>query len=130
MEVLELMKGTDFWPDKEFWRGKILFFETSELKPSVDQVRHMLRNYGVQGVFERISAMIFGRARDYSPTEKAALDDIIRDVVSREFGMASLPIVTGMDFGHTDPQMILPLGVSAELDSDGRVFRLVEPWLT
>lgn len=48
IEVLELMKGTDFWPDKNFWNGKILFFETSEEKPSVDRVRYMLRNYGIQ----------------------------------------------------------------------------------
>lgn len=34
IEVLEFMKGTKFWPDKDFWKGKILFFETSEDKPT------------------------------------------------------------------------------------------------
>jgi muramoyltetrapeptide carboxypeptidase LdcA involved in peptidoglycan recycling len=33
IEVLEFMKGTDFWPQKDFWNGKILFLETSEEKP-------------------------------------------------------------------------------------------------
>jgi len=49
------MKGTDFWPEKDFRNNKILFLETSEEKPSVDQVKWMLRNYGMQGIFDRIS---------------------------------------------------------------------------
>jgi muramoyltetrapeptide carboxypeptidase LdcA involved in peptidoglycan recycling len=34
-----------------------------------------------------------------------------------------------MDFGHTDPQLILPLGVKARLDCEKRTFGLVEAWL-
>ena len=33
IEVLESLNGTDFWPEKEFWNGKVLFFETSEENP-------------------------------------------------------------------------------------------------
>jgi muramoyltetrapeptide carboxypeptidase LdcA involved in peptidoglycan recycling len=40
---------------------------------------------------------------------------------------AGVPIVTNMDFGHTDPQWILPLGVEAELDPASNTFRLLEP---
>jgi muramoyltetrapeptide carboxypeptidase LdcA involved in peptidoglycan recycling len=31
-----------------------------------------------------------------------------------------------MDFGHTDPQIILPLGVSAELNTSSKSFKLLE----
>jgi muramoyltetrapeptide carboxypeptidase LdcA involved in peptidoglycan recycling len=34
-----------------------------------------------------------------------------------------------MDFGHTDPQMVLPLGVRARLDCANLSFELVESWL-
>ena len=44
----------------------------------------------------------------------------------REFGNARVPIVTIMDFGHTDPQIILPLGVKAEVDCSNRTFKLSE----
>lgn len=73
--------------------------------------------------------MLFGRARDYSPEEKIALDEMIQDVISREFGRSNLPIVTNMDFGHTDPQFILPLGILAEVNCDRRTFSLVENWV-
>jgi len=31
-----------------------------------------------------------------------------------------------MDFGHTGPQWILPLGIKAEIDCDARIFKLLE----
>ena len=52
---------------------------------------------------------------------------MIRSVVVDEFGAADLEIVGNMDFGHTDPQWILPLGVTAELEPLASTFRLVEP---
>lgn len=69
-EVLELMKATKFWPTNDFWNGKILFLETSENKPSPEQVKCMLRNYGMQGIFNKISALLIARARDYTEDEK------------------------------------------------------------
>src|SRR3989338_7661178 len=126
IEVLEFLKGTDFWPKKNFWKDKILFLETSEEKPSVLQVERMLRNYGTQGAFEKISALLFSRARDYSDEEKLALDKMIVNVVANEFERPDLPIVTNMDFGHTDPQFILPIGIKAEVDCKKKTFRLTE----
>lgn len=126
IEVLEFMKSTTFWPDGDFWNSKILFLETSEDKPLPKQVKWMLRNYGMQGVFDKISALLIGRPRDYSEEEKKELEDNILSVVKTEFKNANLPIITNMDFGHTDPQWILPLGIKAEIDCHKREFRLVE----
>ncbi len=63
IEVLEFLKGTHFWPTEEFWKDRILFLETSEDKPTVDQVRAWLFNYGVQGAFNHLAALLVGRAR-------------------------------------------------------------------
>jgi muramoyltetrapeptide carboxypeptidase LdcA involved in peptidoglycan recycling len=43
-----------------------------------------------------------------------------------EAGLEELPIVTHMDFGHTDPVFILPYGVEAEIDCDAGRFSIVE----
>ena len=126
IEVFEFMKSTDFWPDENFWKGKILFFETSEDKPSPEQVKWMLRNYGVQGIFDKISALLIGRPRDYSDEEKKELDENIIKIVKTEFKNNDLPIITNMDFGHTDPQWILPLGIKAEIDCHKKEFKLIE----
>jgi muramoyltetrapeptide carboxypeptidase LdcA involved in peptidoglycan recycling len=121
------MKSTQFWPVPGFWKGRVLSLETSEDKPSVSNVRDWLRNYGMQGVFDQINALLIGRARDYSAEEKQALYKTVVDVVAGEFGRPDLPIVANMDFGHTDPQIILPLGVLAEVDCEQKTFRLLEP---
>jgi muramoyltetrapeptide carboxypeptidase LdcA involved in peptidoglycan recycling len=126
IEVLEMMKNTKFWPTNDFWKDKILFLETSEDKPTPDQVRFMLRNYGMQGIFDKISALLIGRARDYSDEEKKILNETVLNVVRLEFKNDILPIITNMDFGHTDPQWILPLGIKAEIDCDAKSFKLVE----
>lgn len=115
IEVLEFMKGTAYWPDESFWFGKVLFFETSEEKPSPMQVGYMLRNYGMQGIFPKIKGVLFGRAKDYSEEEKVELNTIVLDVIRGEFGADRLPIVVDVDFGHTDPKLVLPLGCQVEL---------------
>lgn len=126
IEVFEFMKSTEYWPSKNFWKGKILFLETSEDKPTPNQVQWILRNYGMQGIFNVISGLLIGRPRDYSDDEKKQLDECILRVVATEFENPHLPIVTNMDFGHTDPQWILPLGINAQLDCARSEFTLQE----
>ena len=127
IEVLEFLKGTRHWPAEDWWDGRILFLETSEERPSIDQVRSWLFNYGIQGVFDRLRGLVVGRARGYTDDQKRELDEMIRSTVIDEFGASHLVIATDMDFGHTDPQWILPIGVMAELDPRASTFRLLEP---
>lgn len=126
MEVLEFLKSTIYWPNENFWDNKILFFETSEDKPSPAQVEHMLRNYGTQGILNRVSAVIFGRPKDYSHEEKDEVNDIILRVIRDEFNNKELPIIVNMDFGHTDPKMILPLGCLISINSMTKEVILIE----
>lgn len=126
IEVLEFLKSTPWWPAPDFWQGKILFFETSDEKPTPDQVKYMLRNYGMQGIFDQISGLLFARPESYTLEERETLFQTIVSVVAGEFGRSDLPIVAEMDFGHEAPQFILPLGVSAEIDCVHQTFRLVE----
>jgi muramoyltetrapeptide carboxypeptidase LdcA involved in peptidoglycan recycling len=128
MEVLEFIKGTKFWPgiNENFWDGKILFFETSEVKPQVEFVKWWLRNYGSQGILEKASAILFARPTFYSEKEKESLWKSVIDVVKVEFKRPDIPIIADMDFGHTDPRFIIPLGVEAEIDSERKSFSLAE----
>lgn len=120
IESLQHLRGTDFWPDLE---GRILFLETSEGKPSPARVDGILMDYENMGVMDQISGLLLGRPMYYSDAEKAELRDVVR---SRTAGYP-FPIVTDMDFGHTAPQFTLPLGCVARINSDSRVFEVVEP---
>ncbi|WP_129663144.1 S66 family peptidase [Phytoactinopolyspora endophytica] len=127
VEVLEFLKGTRWWPndDPGWWRDRVLFLETSEKRPTIGQVRRWLRNYGSQGVYEHAAALWIGRAYGYDDEQKKALDEAVVDIVVREFD-GDLPIVANLDFGHTDPRWVLPLGITVETDPVQRTLRVME----
>jgi len=125
IEVLEFLKGTSFWPDNSFWDDKILFFETSEEKPLPDKVGYMLRNYGTQGILNKVKGIIFGRPKDYTAYEREQLKGIISDILNIEY-KADIPVFFNVDFGHTDPKIILPLGLKVKLSIENKEITLME----
>ncbi len=129
LEVLEMLKGTEYWPSKEFWNGKIFFIETSEDKPTLEHIEYELRNYATLGVFDKIRGFVFSRARDYTDEEKIELENLILKVINKETKKIDLPIIANFDIGHTDPQFILPLGIKMEIDCDNKKIGLIENWI-
>jgi len=132
LEVLDWLRGTNAWPAREEWGGRLLLLEPSEEKPPPLQVERVVRAFGALGVFERdrgVVGVLLGRPRDHTPEETAAFEAAVRDVIADELGRTDLPIVGNLPFGHTDPQWVLPIGVRAELDIDAHTLTLVEPWL-
>ncbi len=119
LESLQHLRGTPYWPD---WRGAIFFFETSEEKPEPETVDSMLMDYENMGVFEQINGMLVGRPMLYNDAEKQALRDVILERTRRY----DFPVITDMDFGHTAPQMTLPLGCLAEIDTDQQRVAILE----
>ena len=126
IEVLEFLKGTAYWPQSDFWNDVVLFLETSEEKPPPRWVGYFLRNYALQGVFSRIKALLIGRPKDYTDEESARLKQIVKTVVAEESGAVDLPVIMDLDFGHTDPKLILPLGGRIEVDPTGPRLELLE----
>ena len=126
IEVLEFLKATEYWPEPGFFDDTVLFLETSEEKPPPRWVGYFLRNYGLQGVLSRISALLIGRAKDYTAEENEKLRRIVKTVVAEEFGVPDLPVIMDVDFGHTDPKLILPLGARISVDPAGPALGLVE----
>jgi len=131
-EVLEFMKGTSLWPSSDVWDGAILFLETSEDMPPPLYLRYWLRNYGASGILAGLSGIIFGRpgGHQLSPAKFAEYDDVLVQVVGREYGRPDMPILSHMDFGHTDPMFVLPYGRLAEIDSTSSKFSILESAVT
>lgn len=126
IEVLDMMVGTPRWPAPAFFAGRILFLETSEDVPTPAQVGYWLRNYGAQGILSTLAGLIVGRPRGYTTQMVAELDALIVKHLG-EWGAVDIPVLAGADFGHIDPQWILPHNVLAELDPGADTFRLLEP---
>lgn len=127
IEALEMLKGTDFWPSRSDWNGAIFFIETSEEAPSVDYFKRWIRNYGSQGILEILNGIILGRpGGQIEPSKIYQYDDALHKVVRDEFCLLNLPIMTQLDFGHTDPMFTIPYGVTAEIDCDECTLAVIE----
>ena len=127
VEVLDWLRGTDVWPSLEEWQDAILFLETSEGAPSPTEVLRILRAFVALGVLRRLSGILFGRPGGQVPPERfGEYDEILLQVVADEEGLTELPIITGMDFGHTDPMFVLPYGVEAEINCEQQQFAILE----
>jgi muramoyltetrapeptide carboxypeptidase LdcA involved in peptidoglycan recycling len=125
IEVLEFLKGTPWWIPKKLWDGAIFFLETSDEAPAPTAVGYWLRNYGSQGILQRISGMMVARPMRYTREMTAALYTEIRRVLA-EFEREDLPVVANMDFGHTSPQMVVPLGCRAMIDPANKRVAVLE----
>jgi len=111
-----MMTGTFAWPTLDDFKDRILIIETSEDKPSPAYVGYTLRNYGIQGILQTIQGLIVAKPKAYSLKEKAELDREILGIAVGEFGCRKLNIVTNVDFGHTEPRHILPMGIKLRID--------------
>jgi muramoyltetrapeptide carboxypeptidase LdcA involved in peptidoglycan recycling len=125
VEIVDWLRGTPVWPSPEEWRDTIVFLELSEECPSPKAFTRMLRSLGAAGVLHGARALLFGRP--YGDDSTFAAYDAVLQQTCRDLALDALPIVTHMDFGHTDPMCVLPYGVLAEVDCDRRTVRLVEP---
>lgn len=127
IEVLDWLRGTPYWPEPAQWRNAILFLETSEEGPSPGAVARYLRCYAALGVLPLLAGLLVARpGGQVDPATFVAYDQAVQQVVVAENGLTDLPIITGMDFGHTDPMFVLPLGVQAEIDCTQQRFTIVE----
>ena len=60
------------------------------------------------------------------PEQFDEYDQALLQVISIEEELKDLPLISRMDFGHTDPMFVLPYGVQAEIDCDAQQFTILE----
>jgi len=126
-EVFDWLRGTDLWPSAEDWQDAILFLETSEDAPTPAVLKYGLRSLAVQGSLHKLAGILFGRpGGQISPEKYPEYDQVLLQVVAEEEGLSDLPILTGVDFGHTDPMFVLPYGIQAEINCEKKEFRILE----
>ena len=129
LEVLDFLRGTAWWPSLD---GAVLILETSEDQPPPVTVTYLLRSLAATGELQRLAGLVFGRPGGaYLPVEQhAAYDEAILQVVREEEGLDALPVVTGVDLGHTDPIWTVPQGVRMRVDPASSAITILEPGVT
>ncbi|ADH92849.1 LD-carboxypeptidase [Arcanobacterium haemolyticum] len=126
LEVIDQMALAGRLPDASDLAGHVLMFETSELLPPADYVGRWIRALGERGYLEAASALMFAQpvvddrdapAPDYVKEARrmAYLEYVLSNISQYR---NDLLVVTGVPFGHTRPQAILPYGGEVTLDPE------------
>jgi muramoyltetrapeptide carboxypeptidase LdcA involved in peptidoglycan recycling len=106
------------------YAGGVLFLETSEEMPPATEVYRMLRCMGERGLLAQFAAVLMARPRAWSfanpasPQERNAYQADQRTAVLRALAEYSpqAMAVFDIDFGHTDPQLVIPYGGMVRID--------------
>ena len=111
--TLNLLQGTQYMPDLN---GSILFIEDDahadgtdvyEFDRNLQSIIHLPNFKGVKGI-------VIGRF------QKAAkmTDNLLIKIIKSKKELNDIPVIAGIDFGHTDPKITFPIGGIASLDTE------------
>ena len=115
-------------PSSENLEGTILYIETAEDIPEPWIVEYLLTGYGERGWLDIFQAVLVGRPKAWefnkpnSTEAKATYRKEQRQAVIhtvRHYNQ-TIPIVQNLDFGHTNPQLIVPSGNKARVDTTSK----------
>ncbi|MGI5380659.1 S66 peptidase family protein [Streptomyces sp. CA-251387] len=103
--------GGPYLPETD---GAVLFLEDFGVGP--DQVCAMLNQWRQSGRLSGLAGAVFGR-RARPQTAASGFADF-DEAILQVFDGIDIPIVADVDFGHTEPQLSLPLGASVLITTD------------
>lgn len=108
----------------EAYAGNVLFVETSEEMPSATAVYRILMCMGERGLLRQFAAILVARPKAWSFTQQLKANEKITYILDqkkavqealREYNSHALAVFN-LDFGHTDPQVIVPNGGHIRID--------------
>jgi len=131
LEVLDLHFSVKrYLPPADQLANCILYLETSEEMPSEGFVYRFLAALGELGILQKFKGMLFGRPKAqfcnrlppegqkmFISNQQMAVKKALKDYSS------DLPVVFNLNFGHTDPQVIIPNGEMAFIDGIEKTIR-------
>lgn len=114
-----------YLPKDEDLNGAVLFIETAEDIPEHWIIEYLLIGFGERGWFNKFQAILVGRPKawDFDKQNSAEIkskyraeqrETVLR--VVRQYNQ-EIPIIQNIDFGHTDPQLVLPNGGKVRISS-------------
>jgi muramoyltetrapeptide carboxypeptidase LdcA involved in peptidoglycan recycling len=127
LEVIDFhLRASRYLLSGDRYEGTVLYAETSEELPPASYVYRVLMGMGERGLLQRFAAIIWGRPKAWSfeqPNQlpaRAAYTEAQREAVLAAVGEyhPGVPLVFGVDFGHTDPQLVIPSGGDVTVDSE------------
>lgn len=134
LEVLSLhLSVRRYLPDFDRLTDTILFIETSEEMPAAEFVYCFIAALGEIGLLNKFKAILVaypkaqfcekqppGGREVFIANQQEAIKNALKDY------HATMPVIFNMNFGHTDPQVIIPNGGLVSIDSTKKTIEFIE----
>lgn len=123
LTILSAMLGTEYEIETS---GKILFIE--DVTEHAYQIDRMLTQLLLSGKIQSASAVIFGNfknlnvRRPFFPNRGYTILEVINQLLKPTL----VPSIVGFPFGHTDSNITLPIGITAEVNTENKSLKFTE----
>ena len=121
------LEDTAIEPEIEDFEDTILFVEDIPEFFDEEFIRIFFERLGEKEILNRLNGIIIGKANEQNSFTKQAM--VIRQIVSGKYS-CKIPIMYGLNFGHSSPMSILPYGAQAEIDCKKKTFSVLESGVT
>jgi len=117
------LKNTVIETTAQDYKDSILFIEDIPEFFTPDSIENFLKWLDSIGALHVLKGIVIGKLNQNVSFElhKEAILKIMRECY-----LTDLPILYGLNFGHSSPICILPYGAMAEIDCDKKAFTIVE----
>jgi muramoyltetrapeptide carboxypeptidase LdcA involved in peptidoglycan recycling len=114
--TFNLLQGTQYMPSLD---NSILFIEDdvignhmdfAEFDRNLQSLIHMPQFKGVRGI-------AIGRFQK----ESVINDSLLHQIIKSKRELDDMPVISGVDFGHSDPKITFPIGGTVVIDTDADV---------
>ncbi|KAJ3226630.1 hypothetical protein HK099_004511 [Clydaea vesicula] len=107
LNTLVNLNGTEFMPDFD---NAIMCLEVT-VENTPQNFDAMLVSLILQPNFEQVKGILIGR---FEKASEISLH-LLRLIISSKEELNNIPVICGLDFGHTEPQLTIPLGGTCEI---------------
>ncbi len=105
-------------PTDNEWKEKVLFLETSEEKPSPEELEKMLMVLKSKNILKLVKGIIVGK-----PIDEKYYDEY-KDIYKKVFSDLDTPVLFNVNFGHSVPRCIIPYDAVASIDYDNKTIHI------
>ena len=117
------LEGTKIELHAEDYDEAILFVEDIPEFFDENCIRSFFEYLGQKGILQRLNGIVIGKSNEKGSFD--ARSEIIRQIVSGKYS-CSVPVLYGLNYGHSSPACMLPYGALAEMDLEKRSFSILE----
>jgi muramoyltetrapeptide carboxypeptidase len=121
LSMITSIVGTRLQPS---FRDRFLFLE--ELGEEPYRIDRMLTQLKLAGILRQVKALLLGLFSDCVPTDKTKPTLSVDDVLTEVSDGLTIPVLSGLVYGHLPRRLTMPIGVRAGVDLRSRLFEFLE----